>query len=134
MFDNYYIDHKTFNINTVLFFNWIKFCDYSLTTKYFLLTKLSILNNITFFCRSWRQSIFYLLFIKRKNGLVSLSKPKKIKQEKKDILLGNISKINYCCFLRKLKFLKQISLKVIIYDEIALSSSNKGRKKAIYCW
>ena len=27
MFDKYYIDHKTFNIIAILYFNQIKFCD-----------------------------------------------------------------------------------------------------------
>ena len=60
-------------------------------------------------------SIYFLL--KTRKGLGNLWKLKTIKQEK-DSWLGNSSKIKHYYFLRKLVFLKQTSLKIIIYGEV----------------
>ena len=65
MFDNYYINHKTFNIITILFLTKSNSAAEAAT----LLTKMKYFEQYNFLARDDVKSFFYLLFVKSKKRI-----------------------------------------------------------------
>ena len=125
MFDNYYIDHNTFGVIATSFFDWFTLqnhytschytCHYTPITKYFLLTRAlrwNILNNITFFCMWWCQSLFLFTFYKKQKIDKEICEYLKRLSKKRYSRLSNSLKSKHYYFLRKSVLLDQISMKI----------------------